>query len=185
MKYFLFALIFVQVNYAQAVPQYDQKLAFPFHFETNQYTGNKVTVTSQAELLSALSYLDNTDIIELADGNYGRLNIANINPTSELIIKSEHNRGAVFSNIEFLNSSNVTLEGVRVDMDLEEFYGVEVRDSSGIKIKHSYIYAPDFNSGKNLFVGIMVYAGDVIISIFPMKKSFFIRSSRLRGLSRE
>lgn len=82
--------------------------------------------------------------IELADGYYGRVDIHDVNPTSRLIIKAQNLFGAKFANIEFQNCSNITLEGVRVDMALEEFYGVEVRDSASITITHSYIYAPDY-----------------------------------------
>ena len=77
---------------------------------TNIYVSNK------AELLSALSSAKGGDTIELKSGDYGSLEINNLDFNSYVTLKSaDGNMGATFTDIEVFNSSNIRFDSVHID----------------------------------------------------------------------
>ncbi len=70
-------------------------------------------VSSQTQLISALSTAKGGDTILLANGNYGSITIRN-DFASTITIKAESALGAQFGKIGFLGATNVKLDGLQV-----------------------------------------------------------------------
>lgn len=109
-------------------------------------------VRSSAELENALSAANGGDVITLASGDYGALNLRNATFSSEVKIISENpNDMASFSSMNLVGASNLTFESVKFDYTYEAGHQVQrspfkVTDSSGIKFD-STVFEGDFING--------------------------------------
>jgi Ca2+-binding RTX toxin-like protein len=103
-----------------------------------------VTVTSAAELQSALSAAQAGDTISLAAGNYGDVAIYGKNFASDVTITSQTAGAAVFHSLKLDNSSHIDLDGVTVNYTATAATttytsAVEFNASSYITLTHSTI----------------------------------------------
>ncbi|UWQ16053.1 right-handed parallel beta-helix repeat-containing protein (plasmid) [Aliiroseovarius sp. M344] len=109
-------------------------------------------VRSSAELENALSAANGGDVITLASGDYGALNLRNATFSSEVKIISENpNDMASFSSMNLVGASNLTFESVKFDYTYKTGQSVmsrpfRVTDSSDIKFD-SAVFEGDFVSG--------------------------------------
>lgn len=109
-------------------------------------------VRSSAELDKALNEANGGDVINLAGGDYGSLNLRNANFSSEVKIVSENpNDMASFSSMNLVGSSNLTFESVKFDYNYQSDHRVTARpfkvtDSSDIKFDRS-VFEGDYVSG--------------------------------------
>ena len=92
-----------------------------------------ITVATQSELLAALKTAQGGDIVLLADGNYGDIELKN-DYASTVTIKAVNHGGAEFGNLALVGATNITLDGLQFTK------GLGAKDfSSGIAIVNSEI----------------------------------------------
>ena len=102
-----------------------------------------VTITSLSGLNSALKNVSGLTTIRLAPGDYGDLNLKNLDFGSEVTMKSaDPSDPATFSSVALTDVSNLTIDGVRFDYTTSSgapgnLANVIIRDCDGIKIKNS------------------------------------------------
>jgi Ca2+-binding RTX toxin-like protein len=111
-----------------------------------------VTVTSAAELQSALSAAQAGDTISLAAGNYGDVSIYGKNFASDVTITSQTAGAAVFHSLKLDNSSHIDLDGITVNYTATAATttytsAVEFNASSYITLTHSTITGGDAITG--------------------------------------
>ena len=111
-----------------------------------------INVSSLSALTTALKNASGPTTILLAPGDYGYLNLKNLDFGSEVTIKSaDPSDPATFSSAAFTNVTNLTIDGVRFDYDASsgddvDLANVIVRDCNGITIKNS-TFDGDFAKG--------------------------------------
>ena len=89
----------------------DEHTKGPFLMPTNSLTsGDTISVTSRAQLLSAIENAKGGATIMLADGYYGNLDINNKTYNSQIKILSENPLGAKFETVSVSNSSNIRID---------------------------------------------------------------------------
>ncbi|TMV07006.1 hypothetical protein FGK63_12890 [Ruegeria sediminis] len=110
-----------------------------------------ITVTSAAELNQALSQATGGETILLAAGDYGTLNLKNIQYGSNVSIKSlDPNVPATISKMRLDGVSNITFEDVMFDYkfngEATSHMAFEIKNSSKIAIKDS-VFSGDIAQG--------------------------------------
>ncbi|RMF37244.1 MAG: PKD domain-containing protein, partial [Alphaproteobacteria bacterium] len=104
-----------------------------------------ITVSSAAGLNAALAAASGGDIIELAAGSYGHVNISGLNTAAGVTIRSaDPNARADLASLYITNSSNLTIEDVLVDFVPDQFTAlwspaVDIRASDSITIRNTEI----------------------------------------------
>ncbi len=74
-----------------------------------------ITVTSGAQLISVMKKAKGGETILLAPGNYGDVSLANLNPTSQVTIRSaDPNNDAVFASLKLTRVANVLFDDIDV-----------------------------------------------------------------------
>jgi hypothetical protein len=111
-----------------------------------------VTVSSAAELQTALSSAQSGDTISLAAGNYGSLSIYGKNFAADVTITSQTAGAAVFQSVKLDNSSHIHLDGLTVDYvatasTVTWSPAVEFNASNYITFTHSTVLGADAVSG--------------------------------------
>jgi Ca2+-binding RTX toxin-like protein len=111
-----------------------------------------VTVSSAAELQSALSSAQAGDTISLAAGNYGDLSVYGRNFTSDVTITSQTAGAAVFQSLKLDNSSHIHLDGLTVNYTATSATvtwspAVEFNASNYITFTHSTVLGANALSG--------------------------------------
>jgi Ca2+-binding RTX toxin-like protein len=111
-----------------------------------------VTVSSAAELQSALSSAQAGDTISLAAGNYGDLSVYGKNFTSDVTITSQSAGAAVFQSLKLDNSSHIHLDGLTVNYvatasTVTWSPAVEFNASNNITFTHSTVLGANAVSG--------------------------------------
>lgn len=120
-----------------------------------------ITVTSEAELKSALSQAVGGETILLAAGDYGKLSLKNIQFASDVTIKSaDPNAMASFSETYVSNSSNVTFEEIKFDYTYasghrDHHSPFQVNNSSNITFDNS-VFDGDLASGTGIGRGLLI-----------------------------
>lgn len=107
-------------------------------------------VSTQAELLSALSIMKSADTILLNDGHYGDLSIIQKKYGANVTIAALNEHGATFSGIDIRNSTNLSFLGIEVEGEFRTSVstknitldGVKAttfyfRDTDGLSVDHS------------------------------------------------
>ncbi|MEL7258982.1 MAG: right-handed parallel beta-helix repeat-containing protein, partial [Pseudomonadota bacterium] len=109
-------------------------------------------VSNSSQLMSALNQASGGDEIRLASGDYGELNLRNVNFSSEVTITSA-NPGSMasFSKLRMDDASNVTFDAIKFDYDYSNgdntnISKFRIEDSSNIKILNS-VFDGDTLSG--------------------------------------
>lgn len=111
-----------------------------------------ITVTSEAELKSALSQAVGGETILLAAGDYGKLSLKNIQFASDVTIKSaDPNAMASFSEVYLTNVSNIKFDEIVFDYtytqgDRNHTTKFLISQSSNVTIDNS-VFDGDFASG--------------------------------------
>ncbi|WP_172300483.1 LamG-like jellyroll fold domain-containing protein [Pseudoruegeria sp. HB172150] len=126
-----------------------------------------ITVSNSAELKSALSSAKAGDTILLESGNYGDVDLENLNFSDYVTITSADGaNGAVFDSLTVVDSSYLRIDGVHVDSDSGRA-GIWVSGSDHLEIVNSEINGPldDAGAMDELRFGIEVRDGshDIVI----------------------
>ena len=122
------------------------------------------TVSTSAQLTTALSQASGGDTVLLAAGDYGRLEISGQYATPLIITSADPLKPASFSSMEIDGAQNVTLDRILFDYDFKPtdiatFKPFEVVNSSKIIIQNS-VFQGDMASGQGtIFDGFATGVG--------------------------
>src|SRR5690606_1100705 len=122
------------------------------------------TVSSSAELLSALNTAQGGDTILLASGNYGDFSFSGKSFASNVTITSQNaDKPATFNTLSFTSVSNLTVDSVFVDFTptaatLDHHAGLSVRNGTNITIQNS-----TFEGGVSPLDGLLIGRGIAVI----------------------
>jgi len=122
-----------------------------------------ITVSNGNELQSALSNANGGETIELATGNYGTVDINNLNFDEQVTITAEESLGATFNQIDMANTSGVTLSDVTVHVpNGNHARAFDIRNSEDIKVVNSELKGSDDGNFTNDKIGLKVADSDSI-----------------------
>lgn len=116
-------------------------------------SGTVYTVSNTSELYEALDKVSAGDVVELAPGDYGDVDILNLSFSSEVVLTSaDKDNPAVFNSINASNISNVTFDGLMFDFvpdenTLEWDSALKVTNSSQITVRNSTFEGGDAVAG--------------------------------------